>query len=91
MACAAGTYSLLADGNYTMSLVVTEQEKPVLSTISRLDRERAISITGNVAPGHAQTEVMKEVQRMGRAQQAAVLQHGQKGLDQAPVERGIHL
>lgn len=50
-----------------MSLVVTETEKPVLSTISRLDRERAISITGNVAAGHSQTEVMGKVLEMGRA------------------------
>jgi len=50
-----------------MSLVVTETEKPVLSTISRLDRERAISITGNVAAGHSQTEVMGVVAEMGRA------------------------
>ncbi len=33
---------------------------------------------------------LARLQRTGRAQQAAVLQHGQKGLDQAPVERGIH-
>lgn len=34
-----------------MSMVVSQQEQPVLQTISRLDRERAISISANVAAG----------------------------------------
>lgn len=50
-----------------MALVVTTVEKPVLQSISRLDRERAISITGNVAPGHSQTEAMAKVAELGRA------------------------
>lgn len=44
-----------------LSMVVTQQEMPVLQTISRLDRERAISIKGNVGPGHSQAEVMAKV------------------------------
>jgi hydrophobe/amphiphile efflux-1 (HAE1) family protein len=44
-----------------LSLVVTQEEKPVLQTISRLDRERAISIKGNVGPGHSQAEAMASV------------------------------
>jgi hydrophobe/amphiphile efflux-1 (HAE1) family protein len=44
-----------------MSLVVTQREQPVLQTISHLDRERAISVTGNVGPGHSQAEAMKKV------------------------------
>lgn len=44
-----------------LSMVVTQEEKPVLQTISRLDRERAISIKGNVGPGHSQAEAMAAV------------------------------
>jgi hydrophobe/amphiphile efflux-1 (HAE1) family protein len=44
-----------------LSMVVTQEEKPVLQTISRLDRERAISIKGNVGAGHSQAEAMAKV------------------------------
>src|SRR5688572_24737015 len=44
-----------------LSMVVTQQEMPVLQTISRLDRERAISIKGNVGSGHSQAEAMDKV------------------------------
>jgi hydrophobe/amphiphile efflux-1 (HAE1) family protein len=44
-----------------ISMVVTQQEMPVLQTISRLDRERAISIKGNVGTGHSQAEAMAQV------------------------------
>jgi hydrophobe/amphiphile efflux-1 (HAE1) family protein len=44
-----------------LSMVVTQQELPVLQTISRLDRERAISIKGNVGAGHSQAEAMDQV------------------------------
>lgn len=47
-----------------MSLLVTQQEMPVLSSINRLDRERAIGISGNVAPGHSQAEAMAKVQAL---------------------------
>lgn len=49
-----------------LSLLVTEQETPVLQTISRLDRERAISITANVGPGHSQAEAMAKVAALGK-------------------------
>lgn len=49
-----------------MSMVVTQQEQPVLQTISRLDRERAISISGNVAAGHSQAEAMNKVYELGK-------------------------
>lgn len=49
-----------------MSMLVTQREQPVLQTISRLDRERAISITANVAPGHAQADAMAKVYELGR-------------------------
>lgn len=44
-----------------LSLVVTQKETSVLQTISRVDRERAIGISGNVAPGHSQAEAMAKV------------------------------
>jgi len=49
-----------------ISLVVTEQETPVLQSISRIDRERAIGITANVSPGHSQAEAMAKVNELGR-------------------------
>lgn len=48
-----------------LTLVTTQQEVPVLQSISRLDRERAISITANVAPGHSQAEAMDKVKDLG--------------------------
>jgi hydrophobe/amphiphile efflux-1 (HAE1) family protein len=50
-----------------LSLLTTQREQPVLQTISHLDRERAISISGNVAPGHAQAEAMAKVLELGNA------------------------
>ena len=49
-----------------MSLLVTQREQPVLQTISHLDRERAISISGNVGPGHSQAEAMAKVMELGK-------------------------
>jgi hydrophobe/amphiphile efflux-1 (HAE1) family protein len=49
-----------------MSLVVTQREQPVLQTISHLDRERAISISGNVGPGHSQAEAMAQVTELAK-------------------------
>jgi len=50
-----------------LSLVVTQQEKAVLQTISRVDRERAIGVSGNVAPGHSQAEAMAKVAELSAA------------------------
>jgi hydrophobe/amphiphile efflux-1 (HAE1) family protein len=50
-----------------MSLVVTRTEAASLQSINRLDRERAIGITGNVAPGHSQQEAMAYVDTLGQA------------------------
>ncbi len=49
-----------------LSMVVTEKEQPVLQSVSRLDRERAIGISGNVAPGHSQAEVMAYIAKLGK-------------------------
>jgi multidrug efflux pump len=50
-----------------LSLLTTQKEQPVLQTISHLDRERAISISGNVGPGHSQAEAMAKVLELGNA------------------------
>jgi multidrug efflux pump len=47
-----------------LSAVTTEQERPVLQAINHADRERAITIFGNVAPGHAQAEALAFVQSL---------------------------
>ncbi|HTQ04566.1 MAG TPA: efflux RND transporter permease subunit [Polyangiaceae bacterium] len=47
-----------------LSLLTTQKEQPVLQAISHLDRERAISITGNVGPGHSQAEAMAKVMEL---------------------------
>jgi hydrophobe/amphiphile efflux-1 (HAE1) family protein len=49
-----------------MSLVVTTAEAASLQSINRLDRERAIGITGNVAAGHSQKEAMTYVDTLAK-------------------------
>jgi multidrug efflux pump subunit AcrB len=49
-----------------LSMVVTQQETAVLQAISRLDRERAIGISANVAPGHSQAEAMAKVAELAK-------------------------
>jgi hydrophobe/amphiphile efflux-1 (HAE1) family protein len=49
-----------------LSLVVTQSETAVLQSISRVDRERAIGISGNVAPGHSQAEAMARVAELAK-------------------------
>lgn len=48
-----------------LSSLVKEEERPALQAIYRKDRERAISLFGNVAPGHSQNEVLAYVERLG--------------------------
>lgn len=48
-----------------LSSVVTYLERPALQTITRRDRERAITFFANVAPGHAQQEVLQAVEKLG--------------------------
>jgi hydrophobe/amphiphile efflux-1 (HAE1) family protein len=47
-----------------LSSVVTMQEKAELQQINHADRERAITITGNVAAGHAQGDALTFVQSL---------------------------
>jgi hydrophobe/amphiphile efflux-1 (HAE1) family protein len=47
-----------------LSTLITHQELPALQGITRRDRERAISVYANVAPGHSQEEAIKYVEGM---------------------------
>jgi len=49
-----------------LSSLVTTAEQPALQAITRRDRERAISIYANVAPGHSQNEAIRFVEAMGK-------------------------
>ncbi|MGK3960833.1 efflux RND transporter permease subunit [Sorangium sp. So ce118] len=49
-----------------LTSVVSYEELPALQAITRRDRERAISIFGNVAPGHSQGEAVARVEALGR-------------------------
>jgi hydrophobe/amphiphile efflux-1 (HAE1) family protein len=44
--------------------MVNVTEQPVLQTINHVDRERSISVFGNVAPGHSQSEALALVTRL---------------------------
>ncbi|MDI3283824.1 efflux RND transporter permease subunit [Polyangium sp. 15x6] len=50
-----------------LSLVVSQNETAVLQSINRVDRERAIRISGNVAPGHSQIEAMNMVKDLSKS------------------------
>jgi len=47
-----------------LSSLVTYVEQPALQAITRRDRERAITVYANVAPGHAQDEAIKLVESL---------------------------
>ena len=49
-----------------LSSLVTYDEQPALQAITRKDRERAISIFANIAPGHSQDEAIRFVEWMGK-------------------------
>jgi multidrug efflux pump subunit AcrB len=49
-----------------LSSLVVLDEQAALQAITRRDRERAISIYANVAPGHSQAEALRLVEGMGR-------------------------
>jgi len=44
-----------------ISTMVNVDERPVLQSINRIDRERSVSVTANVAPGHSQSEALDYV------------------------------
>ncbi len=47
-----------------LSSVVTTSEDPELQSINHADRQRAIRIYGNVAPGHSQSEALAFIQSL---------------------------
>jgi len=49
-----------------LSTLVTYDEQPALQAITRKDRERAISIFANVAPGHSQDEAIRYVENQSK-------------------------
>jgi hydrophobe/amphiphile efflux-1 (HAE1) family protein len=49
-----------------LASLVTDELQPALQQISRRDRERAINIYSNVAPGHSQNEVLAIVEKLGQ-------------------------
>jgi hydrophobe/amphiphile efflux-1 (HAE1) family protein len=49
-----------------LETLVTTDERPALQAITRRDRERAINMFANVAPGHSQEEAVRLVERLGK-------------------------
>lgn len=49
-----------------LSSLVSQEELPALQAITRRDRERAISLYANVAPGSNQEEALATVERLGK-------------------------
>jgi multidrug efflux pump subunit AcrB len=49
-----------------LSSLVKEEERPALQSVTRRDRERAISIYGNVAPGKSQSEALAYVEEISK-------------------------
>ncbi|HUP63743.1 MAG TPA: efflux RND transporter permease subunit [Thermoanaerobaculia bacterium] len=49
-----------------LSSLVTTEERPALQAITRQDRERSISVFGNVAPGHSQDQALAMVEQVTR-------------------------
>ncbi len=49
-----------------LSEVVTTEIKPMLYLITRKNRERAVSIYANPAPGHSQQEALDKVNKIGK-------------------------
>jgi hydrophobe/amphiphile efflux-1 (HAE1) family protein len=49
-----------------LAALVSYAEQPELQAITRRDRERAITVFANVAPGHSKDEALKAVEDLGR-------------------------
>jgi multidrug efflux pump subunit AcrB len=47
-----------------LSALVTSEERPALQAITRRDRERAITVYANVAPGKSQDEALRYVEQL---------------------------
>jgi hydrophobe/amphiphile efflux-1 (HAE1) family protein len=60
-----------------LSEVTTVTEQPELLSINHASRQRAIRLTGNVAPGHAQSEVLAFAQNLKTPPGYAIVLSGQ--------------
>jgi hydrophobe/amphiphile efflux-1 (HAE1) family protein len=49
-----------------LSSLVKEEERPALQSVTRRDRERAISIYGNVAQGKSQSDALKYIEEISK-------------------------
>jgi len=49
-----------------LSSLVTQDERPALQSITRKDRERAISVFANIAPGASQDQALSRVEELSR-------------------------
>jgi len=49
-----------------LSALVTTDERPALQAVTRKDRQRAITVFANVAPGHSQEEALAKVEALTR-------------------------
>lgn len=49
-----------------LNTLVSTEERPALQAITRRDRERAISVYGNIAPGHSQDEALALVESLAK-------------------------
>lgn len=49
-----------------IGLLVKQEEKPTLQAITRVDRERAIRLFGNIPAGKSQTAAIKTIERLGQ-------------------------
>jgi multidrug efflux pump len=49
-----------------LSALVTVEERPAMQDIRRANRQRAIGINANIAPGHSQQEALALVERLGQ-------------------------
>ncbi len=49
-----------------LATLVTQEERPVLQSITRIDRERAIRISATVAPGVSQSAAIEKVRELAR-------------------------
>jgi len=49
-----------------LSTLVREEERPALQSVTRRERERAISIYGNVAPGRSQSDALMFVEQISK-------------------------
>jgi multidrug efflux pump len=63
-----GKIHVRASGGHMVPIatMVNVEEKPVLQSINHVDRERAISVYGNVAAGRAQSEALSFVQGLAK-------------------------